>query len=63
VYKEFEGRYIGNPCCLSGKFFMVSTGLLLPTYLRYVLANVPERMVILRIWSDTFYDGAYCPNY
>jgi len=20
-------------------------------------------MVILRIWSDTIYDGAYCPNY
>jgi hypothetical protein len=39
--KIFEGRYVGNLCCLSDKFFMVSTGLRLPVYLRYVLASVP----------------------
>jgi hypothetical protein len=39
--KIFERHYVGNPCCVSGKCFMVSTGLRLPVYTRYVLANMP----------------------
>jgi hypothetical protein len=39
--KIFKGRYVGNPCCLSGKCFTVSNGLRLSIYLHYILANMP----------------------
>jgi hypothetical protein len=61
VTKHFwRGRYLGDPCCLSSKLFLVSTGWHRICCVRYLLIW-HRNVFILGIWNYDVYDGIVLP--